>query len=235
MDDSKEKWSNNRWFGLADREYNYNKLKIIELAGDIAGGRLLDAGCNDGSFSVDLAQHMNAGEIYGLEINEIAAKEAASKGVKVEIGDLNLKFPFKDSFFGAVVSNQVLEHLVNTDNFFKEIHRVLEPGGFAIVSTQNLASPHNSVPLLLGMQPPSLHISEVQVGNFLRGVETHGHIKVPTLLALKDLGVRHGFLVEKVVGVGFYPFPQPLSKFLAKSLKRWAVFITLKLRKKIVK
>jgi 2-polyprenyl-3-methyl-5-hydroxy-6-metoxy-1,4-benzoquinol methylase len=232
MSDSGEKWSNNRWFGLADKEYNYNKLKIMELADDVTGGRLLDAGCNDGSFSVDVARHVNASEIYGIDMNDVAVEEAAGKGVKAEVGDLNSKLPFKDSFFSGVVSNQVLEHLVNTDNFFKEIHRVLEQDGYAIVSTQNLASPHNSLPLLLGMQPISLHFSEVQVGNFLSGVETHGHVKVPTLLALKDLGVHHGFLVEKIAGVGFYPFPQPLSKLLAKSLKRWAVFITIKLRKK---
>lgn len=231
MNQSKSRWPENKWYGLADREYRYNQLKIIELANNIENGRLLDIGCNDGLFSVEIANHINAKEIYGIEIDGNAAKKAEEKGVKVKILDANMGFPFEDSFFDAIISNQTFEHLLNTDGFLREIHRVLKPSGFVIISTPNLSSLHNSIPLLLGMQPTSLHISEIQVGNFLKGVETHGHIKVPTLRSLKDLAIYHGFLIEKSTGAGFYPLPPPLSNVLAKLFTYWAVHITLKLRK----
>ncbi len=226
-----DEWSESRWFGLADKEYRSNQQKIMEIAEDIDDGRLLDIGCNDGSFSIEIADHIKAKEIYGIEIDANIAKKAEEKGIRIKVHDANLRFPFESAFFDAIVSNQVFEHLVNTDGFFREIHRVLKKDGFVIISTQNLASLHNSIPLLLGMQPVSLHISEIQVGNFLRGVGTHGHIRVPTLLSLREMAVHHGFSIEKVAGVGFYPFPHSLSHYLTRFFTRWAVFITIKLRK----
>lgn len=231
MDIHKNNWSENKWFGMANREYISNQQKIIELLDTIDGGRLLDIGCNDGSFTVSIANHIGATEIFGIEINEEIAKKAKDKNIRVSIIDANSSFPFEDSFFDVIIANQIFEHLLNTDGFLKEIHRVLKPDGYVIISTPNLASIHNSIPLLFGMQPISIHISDIQVGNFLKGVETHGHIKVPTLLSLKDIVTYHGFSIENITGVGFYPFFYPLSDILARIFKRWAVFIILKLRK----
>jgi SAM-dependent methyltransferase len=70
--------------------------------------------------------------------------------------DLNDGLPFDDERFDVVVSNQVLEHLADTDAFVSEVARVLRPGGVAAVSTENLASWHNIAALLLGWQPFSL-------------------------------------------------------------------------------
>ena len=66
----------------------------------------------------------------------------------------------------------------------------------------------------------------------MKGTETHGHIKVPTLLSLRDLAIYHGFVIEKSAGTGFHPFSPPLSDALAKFFKYWAVYIIVKLRKK---
>ena len=55
-----------------------------------------------------------------------------------------------------MVSNQVIEHLADTDVFVAEIARVLEPGGYAVISTENLASWHNVFALVFGWQPFSL-------------------------------------------------------------------------------
>lgn len=226
-----KKWSESKWFGLADREYKSNQKGILKVTECINGGRLLDIGCNDGLFTLKVAKHIDADEIYGIEIDKEVAKLAKRRGIVVKICDANNKFPFEDSFFDTVISNQVLEHIIATDNFFREIHRVLKPNGYAIISTPNLASLHNLFLLLLGMQPISLHISEIQVGNFLYGTKTHGHVKIFTIPALKDLARYHGFKVEKTFGFGFYPFPYPLSKILAKIFKRHCVFIGLKMRK----
>jgi ubiquinone/menaquinone biosynthesis C-methylase UbiE len=41
-------------------------------------------------------------------------------------------WPWDESFFDAAVSNQVLEHVHDLDDFFGEIHRVLKPGGISV-------------------------------------------------------------------------------------------------------
>lgn len=58
-----------------------------------------------------------------------------------------------------MTSNQVIEHLYDTDNFVAEVHRILRSGGTAVVSTEKAASWHTGS-LLLGWQrllPHQLH------------------------------------------------------------------------------
>ena len=45
--------------------------------------------------------------------------------------------PFKDNFFDVVVCAWVLEHLSDPNKAFKEIYRVLKPGGKVIFITPN--------------------------------------------------------------------------------------------------
>ncbi|MFA4720637.1 hypothetical protein [Pyrococcus kukulkanii] len=85
--------------------------------------------------------------------------------------------------------------------------------------------------LLLGMQPISYHVYEIQVGNFLKGVKTHGHVKAFTLPALIDIAELHGFKVIDTYGCGFYKLPTFLSKILARIDKRHAVYIGVLLQK----
>ena len=74
----------------------------------------------------------------------------------------NDRLPYDDESFDVVCSNQVIEHLARTDNFVSEILRVLRPGGYAVTSTENLASWHNIAALALGWQPFSLsNVSKV--------------------------------------------------------------------------
>ena len=69
---------------------------------------------------------------------------------------------------------KVIEHLRRTDTLLSELRRVLEPGGLACISTNNLSSWHNVVSLTVGYQPMPMHVSdELIVGNPLnpeRGV-----------------------------------------------------------------
>lgn len=139
--------------------------------------------------------------------------DAKEKGIQVKIHDANNPLPFDDETFDIVIGNQVLEHIQNTDGFLREIWRVLKEGGYCVISTPNLASLHNVALLLMGMQPISYRVSEIQVGNFLRG-EKHldDHIRVFTMSGLKDFFNYHGFQIESIKGAGFYPFPGILSR-----------------------
>lgn len=226
-----KKWSDSKFFRMASGNYDENQNKIIDILNEKKNAVILDIGCNNGNLTVKAAKKINTTNIFGIEIDTKAAKKAKNKGIDVKICDINKKFPFKDNFFDVIISNQVIEHVENTDHFFSEIHRVLKPNGCAIISTQNLASLHNLFLLFLGMQPISLHISKIQVGNFLYGTQTSGHIKCFTIPALNDLAKYHGFETEKSFGIGMYPFPYFLSRILTKIFKRYSVFIGVKIRK----
>ncbi len=47
-------------------------------------------------------------------------------------------FPFEDNSFDTIVTFQVIEHVKDDEGFVKEIHRVLKPGGQALITTPNI-------------------------------------------------------------------------------------------------
>ncbi len=51
--------------------------------------------------------------------------------IKIDITNI----PFENDYFDLVISNHVLEHIPNYIKALKEVHRVLKPGGIAILQT----------------------------------------------------------------------------------------------------
>jgi len=208
---------------------------------------LLDCGCDTGIYSVRLGKKLSAKKIYGIEINKNSAKEARKRGVNVKISDLNKKFPFKKESFDVVVADQVIEHLWDLDNFVTEIKRVLKKNGYAIISTENLASWHNVGSLVLGLQPftgptvsskkvigfhPLVPSVEKMKDKYKHTYEMPSHTKVLTLTALASLFDSYGFKVEKKICSGYLPFSGFISNLLEKIDKRHSLFITIKAEKK---
>ena len=57
---------------------------------------------------------------------------------RVDIVDLNAgKLPYLDGRFCLVTCVETIEHLEQTRSLFREIFRVLEPGGLAVITTPN--------------------------------------------------------------------------------------------------
>ena len=52
--------------------------------------------------------------------------------------DLNEGIPYDDGFFDCAFAIEVIEHLEDPWKFLREIHRILKPGGFCIISTPNI-------------------------------------------------------------------------------------------------
>lgn len=120
-----------------------------------ASADLVDLGCGDGKFSTKVKEQ-NGGEILGVDLCEESLEKAKNRGIRVEKVDLDRPLPFKDKSFDVIVSNQVIEHLVYPVRFMKEVYRILKPDGYAVVSTENLASLDNMLALLLGYTPFSM-------------------------------------------------------------------------------
>lgn len=215
-----------------ERAMAQNMQNIVSLARlDPPPTSMLDLGCDAGGRTKWIAELIGAREVHGIEIAPHRAETAASRGVQVTLGDLSERFPYDDESFDIVVSNQVIEHVVDTDNFVREAFRVVRRGGLAVISTENLASWHNVGSLVLGWQPFSLtNISEaaMAVGNPLgvhRGEtgEARGHLRVFAYRGLVELFALHGFSVTGIRGAGYYPF----SSTLARIDPRHAAFITI--------
>ncbi|MBA7502448.1 putative S-adenosylmethionine-dependent methyltransferase [subsurface metagenome] len=224
------KWSDSKFFGMASGHYQENQHRILSLLENDSNARVLDIGCADGGFTLGVGEAIGTERLYGMDIDEERVKRARERGIEAIVHDANTEFPYEDDSFDVVASNQVLEHLYNTDGFFQEVRRILKHRGYAVISTANLSSFHNLAFMNLGMMPPSLHVSRVQVGNFLYGTETHGHVKLFTAAALRDLSKYHGFEVERLVGSGIYPFPRRISNFLSKIFTRYYTYLTVKMR-----
>lgn len=206
-----------------DETDELNRQAILAALRPAAGGTLVDLGCGDGSFTRRVAEQVGARRTIGVELIEHLAAAAEAQGIEVERADLGAKLPFEDGSIDVVHSNQVIEHLPGTDHFLSEIARVLRPGGQAVVSTNNLASWHNVASLVLGWQPPPLHVSDdVIVGNPANPAEGEPgsagqmHLRVFTGRALASLAAHHGLRVDHAETVGLYPFPARFARRLTK-------------------
>ncbi len=168
-------------------------------------GTLLDVGCWDGASTAERARALEASRVLGVEIYEGPAAEASGRGIEVARADLETEpFPWPDGSVDVVVCNQVLEHLKNIWLPMAEMHRVLRPGGYAVLSVPNLASLHNRVLLALGRQPTSIRV----FGPHIRG---YAHREFCELVE-----ARGAYAIERRTGAGFYPLPARWSAPLAR-------------------
>ncbi len=214
-----------------------NRAEILNTVEPRPGGRLLDCGCGDGQFAARLAGCARVSECYGIECVDQRVAEATDRGIIVTKADLNDPFPYRDGFFDIVHANQIIEHLINTDLFLREIKRVLRLDGYAILSTNNLASWHNLFSLALGMQPMPMHVSnEALVGNVFdprRGerhpFESDAHKRTFSYRGLRELCLYHGFNIERLKTAGYYPLPPVLARLACKIDSIHGVYLIAKL------
>jgi 2-polyprenyl-3-methyl-5-hydroxy-6-metoxy-1,4-benzoquinol methylase len=221
----------NVFFSLLDVGYRENQRVFLSLLDNNPKAVILDIGCNDGEFTVKIANRIGANNVYGIEIDRAKVDLSSKKEIKVAICDLNGKLPFDNDSFDIITANQVIEHLYSPSNAFKEVYRLLKKGGYAVFSTLNLCSWHNIFFMIFGMQPLGMHLCEIQIGNIFYGGETHGHIRLFSLKALKDMAWYYGFRVKQTMGSGYYPFPLPISRVLSHLDRTHPVYITIKMYK----
>lgn len=225
-------FQSSRWFPLADREYALCQKKFTSFLDGHKYRRYLDIGCNEGRFTLECARAAGAEEVYGIEIDPDIAARARERGIDVRVLDAGNRYPFPDNCFELVTMNQLLEHVLDTDRALSECFRVLDHGGRLLISSPNLCSLFQRMLVLAGMQPTTLHVSKVQVGNFMRGTETRNeHVHAFAMSALADLLQYHGFKIVQKAGSGFYPIPPPVSTLAANLFPGLAVYTIIAARK----
>lgn len=127
----------------ADNENNawnayYERPAILTLAGDVAGLRVLDAGCGGGAHAAAL---IDRGAILtGIDASagllDIARRRLEGRA-RLLLADLNQPLPFEDGSFDLIVASLVMHYLPDWSQPLSEFGRVLSDGGRLVFSTHH--------------------------------------------------------------------------------------------------
>jgi ubiquinone biosynthesis O-methyltransferase len=109
---------------------------MLGLIGDVSGKQILDIGCGDGDFAIELARR--GARVTGVDVSSemIAAAsakaDAAGLQVSFEIADAR-QLPFPSEAFDVIVAMTVLCFVPDASPVFHEVARVLRPGGRLVI------------------------------------------------------------------------------------------------------
>lgn len=123
--------------------------QIVELFKQRKAKKVLDLGCGTGRHLVYLAKE--GFDVYGIDNSENGIKIAKNwlkeENLKahLKVSDIYKKLPYKDDFFDAIISTNVLHHntITNIRKLIKEIERVLKPKGLIFVTVRGEPSIKN--------------------------------------------------------------------------------------------
>lgn len=142
----------NRWDDLL-----FGKELIQHLSLDVL---LLDLGAGSGT-----NHYMNfrgkVARVVGVDPDPSVLQNPFLDEAKIGKGE---NIPYKDREFHIIISVNTLEHLDNPEYVFKEVYRVLKPGGLFMIKTPNK---RHYVPLISRLTPMWFH----KFWNKMRGVE----------------------------------------------------------------
>ena len=116
----------------------YERPAMLELAGDVAGRRILDAGCGSGPLFAALRDRgaVVTGFDKSAGMLELARRRLGASA-DLRVADLGGPLPFPDGRFDDVVASLVLHYLEDWGPPLAELRRVLKPGGRLLVSVEH--------------------------------------------------------------------------------------------------
>jgi 2-polyprenyl-3-methyl-5-hydroxy-6-metoxy-1,4-benzoquinol methylase len=149
---------------------------------------VLDVGCADGGF---LSQFPAACTKVGVDLAPNRFRPADIHFVQTDVGHGGL--PFVDNSFDAVYAGEIIEHVLDTEQFLRDIRRVLRPGGTVVLTTPNLCSLKNLYQWMRGRQLAWVDYKNDQLG----------HVRYFSPESLVQLISDTGFSVRRLCSSGF--------------------------------
>jgi SAM-dependent methyltransferase len=116
----------------------YERPAMLDLAGDVTGRRILDAGCGSGPLFAALRDR--GAIVTGIDASagmlELARRRLGADA-ELRVADLANPLPFPDGAFDDVIGSLVLHYLEDWGPTLAELRRVLTPGGRLLVSVEH--------------------------------------------------------------------------------------------------
>ncbi len=160
---------------------------VRRLLGDVAGKRVLDAGCGTGRHTAWLAQQ--DARVTGVDPSAAMLAHARSKCPGVEFVEGTFApLPVPDRTFDFALNALVLEHVPEVAGPIAELARVLVPGGSLVVSV------YHPFFLLKGVPPHFKHADAVEYE-----MPAHVHLVSDYVRAVKAAGLELAELLEPIV------------------------------------
>ncbi len=109
---------------------------VLEFVGDVSGRRVLDVGCGDGALAIELAK--GGATVVGVDASdamiEAARGRAARHRAEVDFRTAAAqRLPFPAERFDIVVAVTILCFVADAGPVFREMARVLRPGGRLVI------------------------------------------------------------------------------------------------------
>ena len=180
---------------------HYERPAMIELAGDVHGRRVLDAGCGSGALSEAL--RAKGALVTGFDSSPVMvelARQRLGEDADLQVADLSLPLPFAEGAFDDVVVSLVLHYLQDWTAPLSELRRVLRPGGRLLLSVNH--------PRILESSDPGAdyfsvtQYSEEYTFDGQRAVLTYWH---RPLHAMTDAFTQAGFRIAVISEPPFVP------------------------------
>jgi ubiquinone/menaquinone biosynthesis C-methylase UbiE len=126
--------------GEQKRESAASALPLYQSRLNLNHSRVLDIGCGNGDYSIELAKA--SASVIALDLSrervEIVKNKSAEQltQVKLVLADAQ-KTPFKDSVFDLILCRNVIEHVNNPEALTTEMARLLKPEGAIQLTAPN--------------------------------------------------------------------------------------------------
>ncbi|NQU12791.1 MAG: class I SAM-dependent methyltransferase [Desulfobacteraceae bacterium] len=194
--------------------FDYMKAMLSDFP---MGGKVIDIGCGTGEMlGVFRERKFHAyGLDYSFKMLKALSGEIPRHTVSLVNGEIEA-LPFKDEQFDGIICAGVIEYLNEDHAALKEIARILNRGGYAIISLSNTLSPARV------FEP----LAHSVIGHNIKGKIKRRLLKKQTLLyppfrthrpPLFDREARHAGLIR--TGHNFFHFslvPWPFNKLLPR-------------------
>lgn len=185
-----------KYFKSSEHPYRKYESKIESILND--SDTILDAGC--GRTAPILRKFSGKAQtLIGVDLEDPKEDIGEVKYIKGDIASIDIP----ENSVDLVISRAVLEHVSDPDSVFKEINRVLKPGGSFIFLAPNLG---DYVSLISKIIPNKFHkqiVSKVE-GRKMDDVFP-AYYKANTYSSIKKLSRKNGFEIVEFQYLGQYP------------------------------
>lgn len=121
----------------SDNPIHQRLFKAYIIAEKYVYGDVLEVGCGEGrgvGLLMEHARSFTAVDKINDVIEQLKLKHPTGRFLSMNIPPLKA---LADNAYDSIVSFQVIEHIEDDVLFLKELHRVLKPGGIALLTTPN--------------------------------------------------------------------------------------------------